>query len=110
MLKLLYLLGVGASLVTASVRIRETPLKLPGLNLESVSPVDPDGEHGPKRTAGYFKLNRTSVRCSHFRYLNMNVRPHVVTTDPLRQARTFQTIDTYDEKFNSLCGKFPFES
>ena len=51
-------------LTAASSRLRETPLNLQKMRLEGVDPVDPDGDHGPKRIAGFFELNRTEVRCT----------------------------------------------
>jgi hypothetical protein len=60
---LLALLALISCLVRAhaSGRLREVPsvsARPGGPDL----PVDPKGEHGPVRTAGYFKLNRTVVR------------------------------------------------
>lgn len=55
----------GAQCVMASSsRLRETPLDLKKMLLKSVNPVDPDGDHGPKRIAGFFELNRTEVRAT----------------------------------------------
>jgi hypothetical protein len=56
--------GILSQCAVASFRLRETSLDLDQMLLKtdnSVNPVDPDGDHGPKRLAGFFRLNRTEV-------------------------------------------------
>lgn len=63
----------------ASSRLRETPLNLQKMRLQGVDPVDPDGDHGPKRIAGFFELNRTEVRsnrASHVTGGSAQLQPH----------------------------------
>lgn len=50
-----------ASASVGSSRLREIDLDFELLGHDL--PVDPDGNHGPKRVAGYFALNRTEARC-----------------------------------------------
>jgi hypothetical protein len=42
-------------------RLRETELDVASLRLAQDLPVDPDGNHGPKRIAGYYSLKHTQV-------------------------------------------------
>jgi hypothetical protein len=52
-----------AGVAHASERLSESPLGSLFQNFNADLPVDPDGQRGPKRVAGYFKLDRTVVRC-----------------------------------------------
>jgi hypothetical protein len=56
--------GILSQCAVASFRLRETSLDIGQMLLKtdnSINPVYPDGHHGPKRLAGFFKLNRTEV-------------------------------------------------
>jgi hypothetical protein len=53
--------GILSQCAVASFRLRETSLDLDQMLLKTDNSVNPDGHHGPKRLAGFFKLNRTEV-------------------------------------------------